>query len=331
MKYPIFILFVLSVFVITTPVFAQLGQTDLNLNLSPENPGSNQTVTASITSYSANLNSATITWVINGKTIKKAVGETSFQFVTGNPNATTNLSVIARTSGGETLSQSVILKPANVDLIWQTDSYTPPFYKGKAMYSHQNKITFIALPHITNSNGAEIGAKNLIYKWSNNGTVIDPLSGYGKDTYTIVGSIISRPLNIEVSVTSPSSGGTALAEARVAPTEPVVLFYKKNPLYGMEFQNALSGEVALLDSKEITVVGVPFFFGTRDLYAPELSYKWSVNGVSIDEDTTQTTRVFRQPEGIGGTSNISLSVENSDKILQFASSNFNLNFSNATQ
>lgn len=112
----------------------------------------------------------------------------------------------------------------------------------------------------------------------------------------------------------------------VAPRSPEIVFYKKSPLYGIEFQNALSENVPMVDSQEITVVGMPFFFGVKQPAAPELLYKWSINGTPIYDDGRQMAQIFRQAQETSGASRISLSIENLNKVLQAGRSEFNLTF-----
>ena len=328
MKRTIFILFLLCAFGIGVVAHAQFNavpQADINVDLSPENPGPNQTVTVTLTSFSTNLDAGKITYSINGAVKKSGNGLKTFSFTTGGINTTTTLGIAVRTSEGDTVQKTIRIQPVSVDLVWQSESFVPPFYKGKALFSYQNKITFVALPHINASGGGEISDKNLIYKWTQNGEVIGNASGYGRNTYTTVGSIIARPIDVEVEVTSGNSPAVGSAEIVVNPITPLVLFYKKNPLYGIEFQNALVGKAMLGDSQEVTVVGIPLFFGVANSSSGSLSYSWSINGEMLD-GAYQNTRVFRRTEGVSGASNISLSVENANKILQSASSNFSLEF-----
>lgn len=328
MKRSIFILFIICLFVGFSVAEAQIGGVDqsaVNVEMFPEYPGPNEEIGVILTSYAIDINSSTITWAVNGKTIKSGKGEKTFSFTTGDMNTTTTLRITVKTVDGQVINNSFTIRPASVDLIWQSEGYVPPFYKGKSLFSHQNKITFIAIPHII-SNGVEISPKNLIYKWKKNGSVEESASGYGKDSYSIVGSIISRPLNIEVEVTASTGGSVAHGSVLVNPIEPLVVLYEINPTYGIKFQKALSGEVELKDSKEIWVVSAPFYFGTTNSSASELAYKWKINGGLIDNNTSQNTRIFRQAEGTSGVSNISLSIENTKKVLQYASNSFNLKF-----
>jgi len=330
MRYAISTLFALFIFGFGfyTPAFAQFNivpEDNINVEMIPENPGPNEEVYISIESFTTNINMAMVTWKVGSQT-KKGIGEKTFSFITGGLNTTTILNITVETAEGQIINKTIKIKPTSVDLLWQTDSFVPPFYKGKPLFSYQNQITFIAIPHMTNSSGVEIGAKNMIYKWSLNGSVIDYASGYGKNTYALIGSIIARPINVSVEVTSGSTDGVGFAQTTVSPVDPFVIFYKKDPLYGIEFQKALINTVGLLGLREITVISMPFFFGMLDLSVPEMSYRWSINGTAIEDGGHQTTQVFRQTEEISGRSNISIRVENSEKILQSASSDFNLEF-----
>lgn len=318
-------LFSFGVFNIADAQFNAIGPTPVSVETVPAIPGPNEKVMASVQSYGTDLDQATISWYLNGKKELSGKGEKFFYFNTGNSNTTTSLEVVIVTSIGETIRKTFQIKPTTVDIIWQSESYVPPFYKGKALFSWQNRITFVAIPHITNSNGVELNPKTLTYKWTRNGSVMTNFSGYGKNTYTYIPSIISRPLQIEVEVTS-TGDDVAYSQINLAPIDPIIMFYEKSPLYGFLYEKSLGGKVSLKNQKEIEIAVVPFFFGTNSINDPNLPYIWKINGSQIDSDTTKTSRFFRPKEGTSGISNISLSIDNADEVLQSASSNFNLEF-----
>jgi hypothetical protein len=337
MKRSIFALFALYISIgllFTTPTVlnAQFGldSADVNVNIYPEEPEPNQSVDVVLESYVTDINKAKITWLVNGVEKKSGNGLKNFTFTTGNAGVTTTLGIIIVTAEGQTVNITRRLRPFSIDLMWQSESYTPPFYKGKALFSPQNTITIIAMPHMTNSSGSEVSPKNLTYRWLKNGTVQDADSGYGKNTYTFTQGVIARPFEIMVEVSNSDSSSTGFARIDVPMNDPFILFYKKSPLYGIEFQNALSGKVKLTNSKEIAVVGVPFFFGTTNQNIG-LMYKWAINGILIDNNFKETTRIFRQIEGTSGSSKISLSVEHGGKILQLANSMFDIEFGNTEE
>ena len=211
-------------------------------------------------------------------------------------------------------------------MILESDGVVPPFYKGKNIFTHQNQLTIVAVPHIIGNNGAEINPKTLVYKWKKNGSVIESALGYGKNTYTFEGSLISRPMNISVEITSDQ--GVGYGSIYVTPSDPFILFYKKDPIYGIQFQKALEASEPLNNSKEITILATPYFIDLGGYVSNSLMYKWAINGKQIQDDGQRKFQTFRQNEGSSGTANISLSVENPDKILQFAQKSLMLSFTN---
>lgn len=303
-----------------------LGGDSVNVDMIPISPRAYQSVSVTLTSYLGDLDSATITWQINGKTEVSGKGIKKFSFSVGSISQTTSLDIIIVFQNGSSERKSLKIKPTDVDLIWQSESYVSPFYKGKALFSHQNKITFIALPHMTNQSGAEINPKNLIYKWSNAETVVDTASGYGKNVYSFNAPLISRNLNVTVEVTSPDSTTRGFARIEVPPVEPEVIIYRKDPLYGIEFQKALTGNINMGSLKEITVIGTPFYFGVLNNFSSDLKYEWQINGAKTGNGVQTNTQIFRQKGGVSGVANISLSVENTERILQFARNKFSIEF-----
>ena len=331
MKQHVFILLCVCFFgwfSVASAQLVDLPQADINITMTPPNPGPNQVVYVSIESYGTNLNSAKITWKLNGKIIGSGIGEKTFNFNTGSMNSTTGLGITIETQDGNTIEKTYNIKPTSVDLIWESGGFVPPFYKGKSLFSHQNIITITAIPHITSNDGTEINSKNLIYKWKKNGSVISSASGYGQNSLTFVSSLISRPFQIDVEVTTTDREGSSYANISLNPSDPSIIFYKKDPIFGIQFQKALVGTIGLGNSKEINIIGFPLFYGTTNSHAPELIYKWLVNGVSTNNSPDQSTQIFRQNEGTSGMSKIGLSIENSDKILQYTTNSFNLTFGN---
>ncbi len=333
MKYA-FLLLIIFIFslISVSPIYAQFTSPlapSLSVTFTPENPGPNTEVTATAESFSTNINAAQVSWRVNGVSKSSGKGQKTFTFTTGNPGETTNVSVSVQTAEGESVNQSFSFKGSSVDVVWQVKTYTPPFFKGKALFSHQSIVTFIAIPHISASNGQEVNPKNLTYTWTKNGTVLGDFSGYGKNTYSMQGSVVSRPIEMKVEVTS-GNGDVSVGKAVVTPIEPEISLYTKNPLYGIQFQTALTNQVTL-PGKEMQVVAVPFFFSGLTNRGQNLSYSWSINGTPIDSDKTQTSRNFRPNDNTQGTSNISLSIENTQTVLQYAATSFNLIFNTKTQ
>lgn len=204
----------------------------------------------------------------------------------------------------------------SVDLLWQADTLTPPFYKGGSRWSYQSPITLVAIPHgLGNTN-------NLNYRWTNNGTVIGAVSGVGKSSYSFIDSIVSRPQNIQVEVISNDESVLAKNSIVISSSAPEVLVYENNPLYGLMLHKALSTSYELI-SGEVTLEAVPTFFGEDDYRDGIINYKWNSGG---GETYTGKSATYRAPENSSGSSVISINISNGYRILQTANKNLLINF-----
>lgn len=306
----------------TAQNFSSILLPEINITIIPENPEPNSTVYVSINSFETNLDSADIEWFVNDKKIKGGVAEKSIQFEVGGITSTSVVSAVIKTINGDLVEKSISVRPSVVDMYWQSDSSVPPFYKGKALFAHQNVITVVALPQITNSSGVLLDPRVLTYKWKKNGSVQENQSGYGKNTYSFTSPLISRDLSVSVEVTAPSTATVGMGQINLFPIEPEVLFYEKKPLLGVEFQKALVGNLNM-NNQEITLVSYPYYFDNKFIFG-QLVYKWSVNGSYLPESIP--SQVFRIPDGVSGKSSVVLSVENTNKILQTAKAGLGLVF-----
>lgn len=338
MKYRYFLLFfaiftfsfLVSVQKTANAQFSQIPGLSFDVKFTPEIPGPNEDVYLQVVSYETDIDKAKITWLINGSVKSSGIGNKSFLFNSGNQNTKTTISLKIVTAEGVSANRDFIIRPSSVDIIWQARTYTPPFYKGKALFSHESVITFLAIPHITDQNGNLLSSSNLIYTWNKNGKVLGDFSGYGKNAYSMEGSVISRPLEMTVTVTSPTTDAIGFAKTVVYPVDPIVLMYEKDPLYGLRLEKNLSGNISLKNKEEIEIVALPVFFGDESLSSDNIVYDWKINNSNIDTKTLERSKVFRPIEGTSGTSYISLSAENASKLLQTASTGFNLDFNTKT-
>lgn len=320
----VFFIIIAGVFLTTTSVSAQFNESsDISVGVLPANPQPNQTVQITIESYSINLDSAQITWSVNGKQVKKGMGIKNISTQTGKLGTETSVSITVST-GAETFTKNISIVPASVSILWEARTYTPPFFKGKALFSHQSNIVFVAAPRIM-ANGREIPKENLIYTWSKNGTVLGDQNGYGRYTLAITGSIISRPLSIDLEVSDPNTGITAFDTIDIAPIEPEITTYVVDPLYGVQYNKAIRGTLPLI-GKEVTLTAVPYYFSNVGSTLGNVSYNWSINGNTISDGQNTRTRVFRKVGEVFGISNIDLKVLQENRLLQFASYNLSIDF-----
>jgi len=212
----------------------------------------------------------------------------------------------------------------SVDLLWQGETYTPPFYKGRALWSSHSNVTFLAIPH-------DLGnPENLNYKWSRNGTVLGLASGVGINTLTFSDRIISKPQIIKVEIVSPEqedalSSIWAETSVTITPRLPSLIIYENNPLYGFMFHRE-TGERHELQEREATLTAFPLFFSALNRNDSMIGYEWRANPGEITDAENSVT--YRAPDGTDGLSAISVHAlhKDTDKFLQNASKSFLIQF-----
>ncbi len=300
---------------------------DASVNVSPANPAANATVRMEAASLRTDINRATITWMLNGKTEKKGIGEKTFQFQNGAIGKTTTVDVYIVTQEGQTIEKHYTFRASSIDIIWKANTYVPPFYKGKALPSYQSDTTFIALPTFLDGSGTPINPKSLVYTWKKDNTILGDQSGYGKQSLTVPGSIINRPYTIQVDVASFDNRYKASGSTSIQKGSPDIVFYENNPLYGVQFNRALEGQ-ATINNQEISIAAYPYHFSARERQDLNLSYTWRMNGATISTDTITPTITFKTP-GVAGTSALNLRIENTAKILQFFDKSLTVKYGDA--
>lgn len=294
---------------------------NLELKLDPKYPSANQTVSAQVELYGLAIEKNEILWFIDGILIEQGIGQKEFFFQTGNWGENTILTVQINTSNDGQMQKQINIFPTEVNLIWETGTYTPPFYKGKALNSSNSIINIVAFPNFVDRNGEKIDSKKLIYEWKENWEVKGSKSGYGKNTFSTEGPQINQSKDITVEVKS--IDGTMIAKKTISTRaeNPKIVFYRQDPLLGTLYNKGITGSYNL-KSEELKVKASPFFFSPQS----EINYKWTMNGQIMSIYNNEIN--LRRPEDQIGSSQVSLKIQNMDKILQFADNNFLIKYDN---
>ncbi len=310
--------------------YSDLIQEKVNVTIDPQNPAPRTPATITLDSYGNNLDAALIKWTINGKVVQTGTGDKVLKVITGNAGQVSNIVLSIIPNDGPPFSQTITLIPENLDLIWHSDGYTPPLYKGKALYPSEGTVTFIAIPEFIASDGTSIPSKDLIYTWTKDDTVLGDLSGYGRNTLTIKGDAISSPIVMQVDVQNQDGSFQASKAIELDTSNTQALIYQSNPLYGILFNKAVPQSFNL-GEKEVSFEAYPYFFSATNRNDPTLSYSWSMNNTSVNIPSTQDNLTFRNDNNSSGNSSVSVNISTNDKILQSASENFNLTFGQAVK
>jgi hypothetical protein len=303
-------------------VFGIFNQTqaidDFFAEFSPENPGPNTTVSAKANSYSFDINRASISWIVNGQTKLKGTGEKNFSFQTGNIGSVTKLSVLITTEKGASFRKDFSFRTADVDILWEALTYTPPGYKGKALPTSESSIRITAVPHFPDS----VSPSKLIYNWSVDFKNKPDVSGLGKRIFLLKSVQVFQENKISVRVSNYDRSVTAEKNISIKISQPKIIFYEENPLEGTRYNIALQKDFQL-NSDAMNIRAEPFFFSTRNF--KNLLYEWTMNNQKIA--TEEFSNVLSLAKGEQpGRSVIGLKINNPINIMQFAENSLNINF-----
>lgn len=320
-------------FSLSTVAGAQVTNSIGGLELTPStsSPVPGQTVTIVARSYTIDIDSAKVTWYMNGKILKSGTGLTSIEIPAPALGKKVSIEVTASNSDGIVVRSSVTIGSGSVDLIFETDGYVPPFFKGKTGLVYQNSLTIIAVPHLANSAGVEYDPATLVYQWKKGDQSLEGQSGYGKRSIKLAGEIVPRPFDISVTVWTKDNNSSASAYASVEASGPEILFYVDDPQYGTLYNRAIGSSLRIGKNKETSVLGVPFGFNKPRVGTGDLDWSWGLNNASRASVTNKESVTLRAPDESAGSSNISVNIRNTDKILQGASAAFSAIFGASNQ
>ena len=294
---------------------------ELELIIKPENPIANQTISAKANLYALDINKYEILWFLDGKLIQKGIGQTDFFFQTGNWGKETILTAQVNTTNDGIISKQIYIVPTEVDLIWEAETYIPPFYKGKVLNSSNSIINVVAVPNLVDKDGNKIPSDELIYKWKEDWKVKGNQSGYGKNTFSFESPQINQIKSVTVEIESLDNSLKTKKTINFRSNQTKIIFYKKDPLLGTLYNQAISIEYTLnRNEEEVTIKACPFFFSHQS----ELKYKWEMNNKILNNIKDEV--IFRKQTNLTGSTQVSLKINNLDKILQFTDNNFSVNF-----
>lgn len=317
------IILILPVVLITFSfVSAQTLPLNGNLILTPQNPGPYEDVNIKLESYSFDPTRSNITWTVNNKILKSGYGETSLSLKTGKEGTQTIIRILAITNDSQKYEAGIVIAPQSIDLVWEAiESYTPPFYKGKALPGEGSLVKITALPNFY-SNGKKILAEDISYKWSLNSVVAQELSGYGKQTFTTYLDYLSNQNEVKVTAQT-LDGNSAEKRITILPNKIDPLFYESDPVLGPNYAYALPNYLEIRSDLFLTVE--PYFISSKGDAFNGLGYSWSLNGLPITP--TDNTHVTLHPkEGYTGVSTINVSISNTKRILQEVQKKIEISF-----
>lgn len=303
--------------IITTP--------DLTIRITPQDPGPNTPTTINLSSYSFDINRANIDWIINGI---KSIDQTgpSLNLTTGQVGELTTVKAQINPQGEAPKTVNINLNPAQVDLIWRGDTYTPLGYLGGRRITPEATGQVTALPNLIDQTKKPLPSEQLVYLWTDNGKEMALASGIGKDTYTFKAPIGGTK---EIKVTVESLDGRLKAHntALIPISKPSLIFYEDKALLGTNYYQALKAGFNLQSDQTIIKV-VPYFFPNNLVVNDSLIYRWSLNGRVLE---AQGPELGVEDSSQPGVAKLEVVVNNPNSLFQNIKSELNINVGNTNQ
>lgn len=315
---------VVAIFFIVPPTTFSATSSDISVNVVPANPAPNQDVSLSLSSYGLNLDVVSIKWYVNGKNVLSGTGQKTLSTSVGAAGTDTNISAIVSLPEGD-LEKRILLRPNTIVLLWQaTDSYTPPFYKGKAMPTLDSEIKVVALPEIKTSSGS-ISASGLTYSWRKDYSNDQDNSGYGRNYLIYNNDYLDEINTIQVNASTADQGYSVDGSINIGTVSPELVFYKRDKKLGTLWDEALSN-THFIDQEEI-LVAAPYFIAPKNLLNPRLVFNWFINNNLVNLESIFSNMLpLKTEEGRSGTSKVRLEINNKDRLFQNVSKEINIQF-----
>lgn len=317
MRKIIFGIFLVTHFFVGSFVFAQIAAT---ITLEPKNPNPNSVVTLNFDSYSFDANTATITWTVGGRQVLSGEGERKLQLKTGNVGETISVTVTAATADGYTISQSIMIAPASVILIYEAPkSYVPLLYEGRALPGEGALVKVTALP-LLGDEGQAVPPSKLAYTWYINDTVFRNASGLGKQSAYIRLDYLQNVNTVKVIVRSPY-GNTAEKTISIYTHDVMPLLYTYDSLLGVDFTKIVERRYEAV--KDFTLSLEPFYVSSED--KKPATFDWYLDGLPSTPLGGRLLSLHPKEDSYGSKM-LSINVYGADKRLQKAETKVELLF-----
>jgi len=320
----------LAVSLFASPAYAQFGllgaARSITITMTPAHPGPHTAVHLTAQSSVFDLERSSLIWSTDGSVLAQGVGVTEIDVTAQDLGSKTTVSVEVTAPDVVPATATVHIIPTQVDLLFDTDAYTPPFYRGHDLPSAGTTLILQALPHFVLPGGSELRSGDLTYTWRRNGQVMGSVSGRGKSAIVVPSPVLYAHDVLSVEVESSDGSMSGEASMTIAAEDPTLVLYEDNPIFGVLYGFAF-GPTAFVAKAETTLTAIPYFASARTLKDPLLDYVWRVNGVRVTTDPSVPNELTLQASDSSAVARIQLAVTHATNFFLNASRTWNITFS----
>lgn len=237
------------------------------------------------------------------KGVKRAYTHRLFLFIalivvlgTGIPLPLSAITTIADVSTSPLYTAPKTQQSAVVTLLFEAVTYTPPFYRGRALPSANAPIRIHADAPFISKNGATTAESNINYTWTINGRVMQNLSGLGRSNLVLNGPSLYGTTIVSVDARNQSGSIHGTQTIRIPAVTPILNLYSDDSLIGEQYWNAITANSTLTSDKS-TLIAEPYFFAVGSPLSTDLTYQWSVNSTPVLADEHNPSRLTLQVDG----------------------------------
>ena len=332
MQMRIKIVFLLVFLFFPTGIHAQfnpLSETGkIIISITPRNPVPGEYVRLSAVNPLMDLERSDITWYADQKIFAEGRGQVDAGVIAGPVGSETDIVVIAQSDNASATGET-LLRPAEVGIMWESDSYTPPFYKGRALPSAGATLRVQALARLALQDGSSVPENEITYTWKRNGSVIPSVSGKGRAFAIFPSPMLFATDIIEVEAVSADGTRGGSARASISSIEPLLMLYENHPVFGIMYNRALAKTTAAKDT-EMTFAAVPYFAQAMSPNDAQFVYKWRINGRNVTADYARPSEITLNSAGSSGEAIIALSLTRARNWYMKAAGAWNVLFPSGT-
>jgi hypothetical protein len=290
----------------------------VGIHVTPQYPAPGQEITATVSSTGDSGDFA-YEWIVNGEVVAQGFEAQKVTLTVGSSGTPMEISVRLLGSLGEVRgSATKIIQPGAVDIVWEGETFVPPFYQGRPLSSGSSSVRVLAIPLLV-ENGRRVPASELSYQWSVNGQVLGNKSGRGKSSAEILPPFFNSPFTVSVIATTVNGSIAAQQTTTITPRSPLLILYENAPLSGVNFNRAQTGTVSLIEN-EMGFRAYPYFVTNPT----NIEYVWEINNTDVTDDEKPRDLMVRRETGDNGIYSVQVVFRNVAEIFEKGAAAFNL-------